>query len=105
MDEAAELCDRVGIMDHGHLLALDTPEALTRDLPGANASTSPSRRLPAATEAQLVELLEQLRGNRHGSRWCPKAAARSRPNLTSPRDVRLRLYLSRDARLRSVPSR
>lgn len=34
MDEAAELSDRVGIMDHGKLLALDTPEVLTRSLPG-----------------------------------------------------------------------
>src|SRR5918999_2754551 len=34
MDEAAELADRVGIMDHGKLLALDTPAALTRGLPG-----------------------------------------------------------------------
>jgi ABC-2 type transport system ATP-binding protein len=34
MDEAAELSDRVGIMDHGQLLALDTPGALTRSLPG-----------------------------------------------------------------------
>ena len=30
MDEAAELADRVGIVDHGKLLALDTPLALTR---------------------------------------------------------------------------
>jgi ABC-2 type transport system ATP-binding protein len=35
MDEAAELCDRVGIIDHGKLLALDTPGALTRTLPGS----------------------------------------------------------------------
>jgi ABC-2 type transport system ATP-binding protein len=35
MDEATELADRVGIMDHGKLLALDTPEALTRGLPGS----------------------------------------------------------------------
>src|SRR3954463_12439029 len=35
MDEAAELTDRVGIMDHGKLLALDTPTALTRGPPGA----------------------------------------------------------------------
>jgi ABC-2 type transport system ATP-binding protein len=35
MDEAAELCDRVGIIDHGTLLALDTPAALTRTLPGS----------------------------------------------------------------------
>jgi ABC-2 type transport system ATP-binding protein len=35
MDEAAKLCDRVGIVDHGKLLALDTPAALTRNLPGS----------------------------------------------------------------------
>ena len=36
MDEAAELCDRVGIVDHGRLLALDTPAALTRGLSGTS---------------------------------------------------------------------
>jgi ABC-2 type transport system ATP-binding protein len=36
MDEAAQLSDRVAIMDHGHLLALDTPDALTRSLPGSS---------------------------------------------------------------------
>ncbi len=34
MDEAAALSDRVGIMDHGRLLALDTPTGLVRALPG-----------------------------------------------------------------------
>jgi len=34
MHEAAALADRVGIMDHGHLLALDTPSALMRSLSG-----------------------------------------------------------------------
>src|SRR5436305_10126827 len=34
MDEAASLADRVGIMDHGRLLALDTPQALMRSLSG-----------------------------------------------------------------------
>ena len=34
MDEATELADRVGIMDHGKLLALDTPDALTSLVPG-----------------------------------------------------------------------
>jgi ABC-2 type transport system ATP-binding protein len=34
MQEAALLADRVGIMDHGRLLALDTPPALMRSLPG-----------------------------------------------------------------------
>jgi ABC-2 type transport system ATP-binding protein len=39
MDEAAKLCDRVGIVDHGKLLALDTPTALTRNLPGSTTLT------------------------------------------------------------------
>jgi ABC-2 type transport system ATP-binding protein len=34
MDEAAKLADRVGIVDHGKLLALDTPSALVAALPG-----------------------------------------------------------------------
>jgi ABC-2 type transport system ATP-binding protein len=39
MDEAAKLCDRVGIVDHGKLLALDTPTALTKGLPGSTTLT------------------------------------------------------------------
>lgn len=35
MDEAQKLCDRVGIVDHGRLLALDTPAELTKTLPGS----------------------------------------------------------------------
>jgi ABC-2 type transport system ATP-binding protein len=35
MAEASTLADRVGIMDRGRLLALDTPDALTRSLPGS----------------------------------------------------------------------
>jgi ABC-2 type transport system ATP-binding protein len=34
MDEAAELTDRVGIVDRGKLLALDSPQALVRGLSG-----------------------------------------------------------------------
>jgi ABC-2 type transport system ATP-binding protein len=36
MVEAATLADRVGIMDHGKLLALDTPDALMRGLAGSS---------------------------------------------------------------------
>ena len=32
MDEAARLCDRIGIMDHGCIIALDTPAALIASL-------------------------------------------------------------------------
>lgn len=39
MSEADELADRVAIVDHGRLLALDTPQALKRSLPSAHRAT------------------------------------------------------------------
>jgi ABC-2 type transport system ATP-binding protein len=42
MDEAAALASRVGIMDHGTLLALDTPAALIRSLPGRSTLERPA---------------------------------------------------------------
>jgi ABC-2 type transport system ATP-binding protein len=36
MEEAERLCDRVAVMDHGHVMALDTPRALVHGL-GADA--------------------------------------------------------------------
>jgi ABC-2 type transport system ATP-binding protein len=53
MHEAATLADRVGIMDHGHLLALDTPEALMRSLPGSTT-------LELATQAGNGAVLDAL---------------------------------------------
>jgi len=35
MEEAEELCDRVAIIDHGKIRALDTPAGLVRSLPNA----------------------------------------------------------------------
>src|SRR5665647_1714957 len=43
MEEADQLCDRVAIMDHGKILALDTPAALKRSV-GCLLYTSPSPR-------------------------------------------------------------
>ena len=40
MNEAETLSDRVGIVDHGKLLALDTPRALTESLPGGTTITT-----------------------------------------------------------------
>jgi ABC-2 type transport system ATP-binding protein len=37
MDEAASLCARVAIMDHGKILAMDTPDELTETVPGKNS--------------------------------------------------------------------
>jgi ABC-2 type transport system ATP-binding protein len=36
MDEADRLCDRIAIVDHGKLVALDTPLALKQSVPGSN---------------------------------------------------------------------
>jgi ABC-2 type transport system ATP-binding protein len=36
MDEADRLCDRIAIVDHGKLVALDSPAALKASVPGSN---------------------------------------------------------------------
>ena len=36
MEEADRLCDRIAIVDHGNLVALDTPVELKRSVPGSN---------------------------------------------------------------------
>ncbi len=55
MEEADQLCDRVAIMDHGQILALDTPTALKRSL-GAGAS------LVVQAEGDLDRLAQHLSG-------------------------------------------
>jgi ABC-2 type transport system ATP-binding protein len=40
MDEADKLCDRIAIVDHGKLVALDTPAALKASIPGASEKTT-----------------------------------------------------------------
>ena len=46
MEEADQLCDRIGIMDHGRILALDTPEQLKRSVGADTIVTVTSRRRP-----------------------------------------------------------
>jgi len=40
MDEADKLCDRIAIVDHGKLVALDTPARLKASIPGASERTT-----------------------------------------------------------------
>jgi ABC-2 type transport system ATP-binding protein len=56
MDEAATLADRVGIVDHGKLLALDTPAALTRSLTGSSTLEVLVESLTADTSNVLLAL-------------------------------------------------
>ena len=69
MDEAQILCDRIAIMDHGRIIAQDTPAALIETLgasaaiecalipgaTGASISVADLRGLPGAAEARLRE--------------------------------------------------
>ncbi|TMC13034.1 MAG: ABC transporter ATP-binding protein [Chloroflexi bacterium] len=50
MEEADRLCDRIAIMDHGRILALDTPEGLRRLIPGGTMLEVRTR-LPQAVPA------------------------------------------------------
>ena len=61
MDEAAALADRVGIMDHGQLLALDTPDALTRGLPGSQ-TLDVTASVDAHDSAMFLNELARLSG-------------------------------------------
>lgn len=62
MDEAEELCDRVGIIDQGHLLSLDTPAALVAShLRGAIVRTGAA--LPIRVLPTLPGVLDVQRSN------------------------------------------
>jgi ABC-2 type transport system ATP-binding protein len=88
MHEAAELSDRVGIMDHGKLLALDTPEALTRGLPG---STTVELTTSVAGDGVRDQLLGSLATLEHVERAEPV------DDGGEDGDLRVRLYVSGDA--------
>src|SRR3954464_9698808 len=56
MDEADRLCDRIAIVDHGHLVALDSPGALKDSVPGSNVIEAQFERAPADWEQSLHNL-------------------------------------------------
>jgi ABC-2 type transport system ATP-binding protein len=58
MDEADRLCDRIAIVDHGQLVALDTPMALKASVPGENVVEVEFAR----DSEQWPPLLRQLAG-------------------------------------------
>jgi ABC-2 type transport system ATP-binding protein len=75
MEEAERLCDRVAIMDHGHLVALDTPKSLIRNLGvenrvvftiDGNLDTQQLQRLNGVTRVESVN--EEYVVHGHGDR-------------------------------------
>lgn len=56
MDEADRLCDRIAIVDHGELVALDTPANLKRSVPGNNVIEAQFEAPPGDLAARLQAL-------------------------------------------------
>jgi ABC-2 type transport system ATP-binding protein len=56
MDEADRLCNRIAIVDHGKLVALDTPEALKATVPGSTVIEVQFANAPADWEERLRHL-------------------------------------------------
>jgi ABC-2 type transport system ATP-binding protein len=71
MDEAAALADRVGIVDSGRLLALDTPAALVR---GLGTGSSLQVTVEPAGELGMAGLLDRL-GTLPGVQRCEQVGA------------------------------
>jgi ABC-2 type transport system ATP-binding protein len=68
MDEADRLCDRIAIVDHGNLVALDSPLALKTNVPGNNVVEAQFLKPPAGWVEQLralpgVESVQDEGGN------------------------------------------
>ena len=68
MDEADRLCDRIAIVDHGKLVALDTPMALKTSVPGNNVVEAQFMAPPSGWLEQLnalpgVESVQDEGGN------------------------------------------
>lgn len=60
MEEAEHLCDRVGIIDHGRLIALDTVPALVRDYAGDATAHLSLDRIPPKDLGQQLESLDTV---------------------------------------------
>jgi ABC-2 type transport system ATP-binding protein len=105
LDEAAELSDRVGIMDHGRLLALDTPDALTKALPGSSTlevTVSTSHGLDhLVTQLGLLSGVERAEvidaGGALGGPGTGGPSGVLPANGRVPNAQRVRLYLTGDA--------
>jgi ABC-2 type transport system ATP-binding protein len=75
MDEAEHLCDRVGIIDHGRLVACDTPKELTAHAAGEETTFSTITGLPVdALGARLGLAVGSVRELRPGDYLVATAA-------------------------------
>jgi len=102
MDEAALLADRVGIMDHGRLLILDTPAALISSLAGEGTLELTADQ---AADGAVVHALAALAGVERVE-TVHLAVENGAAGAASPgsQPLRVRLYLTGDAALTVAPA-
>src|ERR1035437_996743 len=84
MEEADQLCDRVAIMDHGRILALDTPASLKQSLGADTIVTVKARGEADALSARLTQELPEIthtRAIKGGVELHVKAAERLVPRV------------------------
>jgi len=67
MDEADRLCDRIAIVDHGKLVALDAPMALKASVPGSTVIEAQFENPPADWEQRLHALDDVTSVQREGA--------------------------------------
>jgi ABC-2 type transport system ATP-binding protein len=70
MDEADKLCDRIAIVDHGKLVALDSPLRLKASVPGTNTIEASFAGAPADWMDRLAALpgVDRVTGDAHVAR-------------------------------------
>src|SRR6476661_6935793 len=70
MDEADKLCDRIAIVDHGELKALDSPIRLKMSIPGKNVLEVSFSATPPGWQERLEKLsaVESVTGDDHAVR-------------------------------------
>ncbi|MCL2449967.1 MAG: ATP-binding cassette domain-containing protein, partial [Polyangiaceae bacterium] len=81
MDEADKLCDRIAIVDHGKLVALDSPLRLKASVPGSNVIEASFANSPADWVSRLGALpaVERVTGDARVAR----IATQSGPTTTT----------------------
>ena len=85
MDEADKLCDRIAIVDHGHLMALDSPIRLKASIPAANIIEASFDGAPADWESRLGALpgVERVSGDASAARITTESGAETTTALMS----------------------
>ena len=107
MEEAERLCDRVAILDHGRIVALDSPAALIHNLGGEERvvfnldEAMPPHFIKHLSKAGQVEVQGE-RVTIHGNSQSPKALVSEVVNTLSASGVRFRDLRTEQSNLEDV---